>query len=353
MRLGGFNSARGGIVSALASSTEALLAAQDSRGTWRDFPQVGGGSDEWVTGYIAAGLSGVPSRRVRAAVTRAWDALALRQRWSGGWGFMPTYPADADSTACALRVAEALFLGEGLQAWRGRAFLASHQRNSGGLATYVWPRRMAWTTGMRDRFDGWCAPHVCVSSHAALLRHFRGRHRLLEFLLAKQQPDGSWRSYWWYDERDYATAFAVMALAGSADPRHQEAVRRAIAWARCAPTSGGAVVSAAAPNGSAFATALRLQVLAVAAEEVSALAPRQAAVDWLLASQLQSGLWTSSAWLRFPPTDVADTSKISEWHIGRMVEAGVMSDGFKLFTTATVVSALQAVLAGSVGDGTN
>jgi squalene-hopene/tetraprenyl-beta-curcumene cyclase len=266
---------------------------------------------------------------------------------------MPGYPADADSTACALRVAEALFLGKSLRAWRGRAFLARHQCKGGGLSTYVWPARMVWATGMRHRFEGWCAPHVCVSSNAALLRGFRGRDRLLDFLLAQQQPDGSWRSYWWYDEREYATAFAAMALAQSTDRRHQEAVRRAITWACYAPTSRGAVVSAAAPNGSAFATALRLQVLALAGDEASAFAPRQAALDWLLASQQQSGLWASSAWLRFPPTDVAETSKISEWHIGRMVEAGVMSDGFKLFTTATVVSALQAVVAGSAGDETD
>ena len=346
----GISEPGGRVDKALATATRALLAAQDPGGGWMDFPGLGGGSDEWVTGYVGASLAAVPYDGVRSALTRAWGALAGRQRWTGGWGFMPAYPADADSTACALRVAEAIPGGGGLRAWRARAFLARHQRRGGGIATYVWPKRMVWATGMRHRFDGWCSPHVCVSSNAALLARFRGRRRLLEYLLTKQSPDGSWRSYWWYDEREYATALAVAALAPSPDPRHRSAVRRAVAWACSAPAVGGAVETAAAPEGSAFATALRLQVLA-AGEPGMADAPREAALAWLLARQRDDGTWRSSAWLRFPPTQVADTAQIRLWHIGQMVEAGVMPDARGLFTTATVVCALQAARDGSVPHG--
>jgi hypothetical protein len=327
------------LAAAAAAAVRGLLAAQDSRGCWLDFPQVGGGSDEWVTGYVGAAVAA----SAPAAAQRAWESLVARRRWSGGWGFMPSYPADADSTACALRLAESLPSGGGTRAWRARAFLARHQRASGGISTYLWPRRMMWHTRMRDRFDGWCAPHVCVSANAAHLARFRGRRRLLDFLRATQRADGSWCSYWWYDEREYATAFAAEALLASGDQRDAAAVRRAIDWARRARIQNGAVRTAAAPEGSAFATALRLRVLALGDDDDLAEV-RAPMLEWLLAAQRADGLWPASTWLRFPPTEIADTASITEWHIGQMVKAGVMSDGYGLFTTATVLAMLRVML---------
>src|SRR4029077_12196276 len=174
-----------------------------ARGCWLDFPSVGEGSDEWVTGYVGAAV-GVASP---TAAARAWHSLAIRKRWSGGWGYMPSYPADADSTTCALRLAETLPNSGGLRARRARFFLSRHQHANGGLSTYRWPRRMVWRTGLRETFKGWCSPHVCVTANAAQLRRFSGRARCLAYLRKAQRADGSWRAYWWYDEDEYATAF--------------------------------------------------------------------------------------------------------------------------------------------------
>ncbi|HXD48536.1 MAG TPA: prenyltransferase/squalene oxidase repeat-containing protein [Gemmatimonadaceae bacterium] len=319
----------------------ALLASQDARGAWSDFPRVGNGSDEWVTGYVGAAVAA----HAPAAAERAWRSLAARRRWSGGWGFMPSYPADADSTVCALRLAESLPNGGGLRAWRARAFVRRHQRFDGGIATYLWPRRMVWHTRLRESFEGWCAPHVCVSANAAQLHRFAGRRRVLDFLVAKQDRDGAWRAYWWYDEREYATALAVDALASSPDSRHRAAARRGVEWAAHAASAEPAVHTAAAPDGSPFATALRLHVLARGGAAVADLRARTAA--WLVEAQAATGLWPASAWLRFPPTQTVDTSTIGEWHIGEMVRAGVMVDDRALFTTATVVTALHAAAAAS------
>jgi hypothetical protein len=63
-----------------------------------------------------------------------------------------------------------------------------------------------------------------------------------------------------------------------------------------------------------------------------------------LASQRADGKWPASAWLRFPPTEVMDTATIGQWHFGQMIRAGVMFDERGLFTTATVLIALQAML---------
>jgi hypothetical protein len=342
---GCFERRREAIAASCAAALQGLLRAQDTEGRWRDFPEVGGGSDEWVTGYIGAAVA--PAAPLQAA--RAWAHLAARQRWSGGWGFMPSYPADADSTVCALRLEQLLSPRAGVRGWRARAFLARHQRANGGISTYVWPRRMMWHTRLRDRFDGWCSPHICVSANAARLGEFRGLHRLLDFLADTQQAEGSWRAYWWHDEREYATALAAEALAESPQRRHRTAVDRAIEWARHASRLEPVVKSSAVPDGSAFATALRLRVLCLQRGADKLAGDMQTMIDWLIDTQRPSGLWPASACLRFPATEVVDTTTIREWHIGQMVRAGVMTDGHALFTTATVLQALRAVMHAAAG----
>ena len=207
---------------------------------------------------------------------------------------------------------------------------------------------MAWHTRRRESFEGWCSPHACVSANAAQLHRFAGRHRVLDYLADEQSGDGSWRAYWWYDEREYATALAVTALASSSDARHRAAAKRGVEWAARASQENCVVRTAAAPDGSAFATALRLQVLAHGGEETAQLC--DCSIAWLVESQLATGLWPASAWLRFPPTQVVDTTTIHEWHLGEMVRAGVMLDDRALFTTATVVSALHTSIAPSRRD---
>ena len=326
------------VAASVSAALAGLLAAQDAGGCWLDFPTVGEGSDEWITGYVGAAVA----HAAPAAAARAWQALATRKRWSGGWGYMPSYPADSDSTICALRLAESLPNGGGVRAWRARVFLARHQHANGGIATYHWPRRMVWHTRLRETFEGWCSPHVCVSANAALLGRFKRRSRLLEFLRATQRSDGSWRAYWWYDEGEYATALAAEALASSAQPAHRAAVRDAIRWVWTTASGDGVVRTPAAPDGSAFATALRLRVLTLDDTPAST----ELALDmvaWLLRIQRSDGLWPSSGWLRFPPTEIVDTATIPEWHVGKMIRAGVMLDERGLFTTATVLTALRAI----------
>lgn len=339
------------VSAAIGRAVGHLVSSQDASGRWRDFPQVGGGSDEWVTGYVGAALAAVQAPAALSAALGAWRSLAARQRWSGGWGYMPSYPADADSTACALRLAEAVGAGSGLRGARARAFLARHQRADGGIATYLWPMRMRWHTRLRETFAGWCSPHVCVSANAAQLANFRGRRRLYAFLRHTQQADGWWRAYWWYDDKEYATAAAVTALAASGDRRDTAAVARALSWACDAARRSAVVVTAAEPAGSAFATALRARILALDRDNAVAAAALDAALAWLLAGQRADGGWASSAWLRFPPTETVDPARIGEWQLGQMVRAGVMQDGRGLFTTATVLGLLAAIARNAASHG--
>ncbi len=339
---GSSDEAEADIARAAKAAVAFLVAAQDERGRWLDFPEVGGGSDEWVTSYVGTALAAMPDASAQRAARLGWLALRAQPRWSGGWGYMPTYPADADSTAWALRLAESLRVRRDLRVWRARAFLSWHQRANGGVATYAFPSLMVRITGLKGSFDGWCTAHCCVTANVAHLVRFRGREPARRFLRARQRSDGSWPSYWWAD-CEYATTLAAEALAQSDPSSDCAAVGRAVAWACCAPAVDGGAVSATVPGGSAFATALRLRLLALSPAGVETAGPRRAAVEWLIRTQCPDGAWPSSAWLRFPPTHVVDPTSIAEWHFGRMVEAGVMVDQRRLFTTATVLTALCAM----------
>lgn len=332
---------RAAIDQAVAAASAALIRAQDAQGRWLDFPELGTGSDEWVTAYVAAALAGVSTVDAQAAALRAWESLATQQRWSGGWGFMASYPADGDSTACALRLAQSLPPRHRLRTWRARRFLGWHQRVNGGIATYVWPRFMALHTKLPESFAGWCASHVCVSANAAAVSGFKGRRRILAYLRSQQLDDGSWRAYWWHDEREYATALAANAFARSSDDADIGVLQRAVQWA-CGDCRRRAIPgTSAAPDGSPFAAALRLQVLLLGSPQIAG-ALCEESLAWLLAGQRNDGTWAPAAWLRFPPTEVVDTTTIAHWQVGKLVRTGVMPDSCGLFTTATVLTALLA-----------
>lgn len=326
---------------AVDAASAALVRAQDVHGRWLDFPELGSGSNEWVTGYIGAALVGSSTVEARAAASRAWKSLAAQRRWSGGWGFMPSYPADSDSTACVLRLAQSLPLVHRMRTWRARHFLGLHQRLDGGIATYVWPRFMAFHTKLPESFAGWCGSHVCVSANAAAVIGLKGRRRILAYLRSQQLSDGSWRAYWWHDEREYATALAASAFAQAGDCADVSVLQRAVQWACDDCRHRPIPVNSAAPDGSPFAAALRLRVLFLGNRQ-DAAALCEESLSWLLARQRNDGTWASAAWLRFPPTEVVDTTTITDWQVGKLIRAGVMSDSRGLFTTATVLTALHA-----------
>lgn len=337
---------------ALARGTAWLVATQWPDGLWRDYPDVGGGSDGWVAAYVGTVLAGLPDPRAQWAARRAWLMLRLQDWWSAGWGYQARHPHDADSTAWALRLAARLDASRSWSAWRGHRYLARHQRADGGVATFDVPWAMRRHTGLRSRFDGWCAPHACVTAAAAGVPGFAGAAGARAWLRARQHEDGAWRAYWWHDEREYATALAAEALAGGDAPHDRAAARAAVAWALCAARADPVARSApTTPCGSAFATALRLRVLALAdgVDAPAAGGAIAAALHWLLGAQRYDGSWPPSAWLRFPPTAEPDPSRLSEWRWGELAECGVVVDARGVLTTATVVEALRALRAAGWG----
>ena len=166
---------------------------------------------------------------------------------SGGWGYNATVPPDADSTIWAVQLAERVAGGASASLGAARAFLERHRRPGGGLATYAdaAPVRAdmgfpAWVS-----YRGWTSAHPCVTAAASNVRLLGDQPDELDaYLRRTQRSDGSWPAYWWAD-REYATALAVLGLAGrrpGPGPAHAQGGREAThpppstaPWAGCEP----------------------------------------------------------------------------------------------------------------------
>jgi squalene cyclase len=326
--------------SALERGIRFIVAQQSDDGLWRDFLTPAGEASEWPTGFIGATLAVVGADD--AALHRALDALVVRQRDDGGWGYNRSVPTDADSTAWVLLFL-ALMGRRGSECDRAASCLVRHQGPAGGVATYrePGPIRRFMGVGRWVRFGGWCRPHTEVTATAgrALAALDSGSDAeaiaaAWRYVRSQQRPDGCWPSYWWTSPH-YATVEAMqLAPAGGG----REAVDRAAAWVLQSQQHDGAW-SAPGVGASAFATALSLSVLLGAG---AAGAPVDRAVARLCAFQEGDGGWPCHPMLRIPLPGDAHPDRHRPRPFGRGV---VVRDQHRTFTSAVCVAALARACA--------
>jgi hypothetical protein len=287
-------------------------------------------SDEWVTAYTACVLAAGDDAAAQAAAGCALDLLCARRPLQDGWGYNGNVPPDADSTIWVCRLAGALNRhGDVAPALR---FLERCRQPDGGLSTYASAegvgRTMRWPRAAS--FRGWLASHACVTAAAAALPQFGSAPELHEYLRRTQHADGHWEGYWWPDP-EYATALAVEALGERGGTKDTPAIAAAVAWARKLPMST-----------SAFALACRIRILRCADGEAC-----RGLVAKLAELQSSDGSWPSSARIRIPPPDFMHPESIWNWDYRRKDVYGIRLDRERIFTTATVLNALQLGLTGT------
>jgi squalene-hopene/tetraprenyl-beta-curcumene cyclase len=200
-----------------------------------------------------------------------------------------------------------------------------------GLGEPAVERACGWVEGMQSRNGGWGAfdkdndaywlyeipffdfgavidpPSVDVTGHAVELLARKPGHedslgRGVEYLLAKQEPDGSWFGRWGVNYV-YGTGAALPALEAAGIPHDHPAVRRAVAWLEsvqhadggfgedCRSYDEGEAGLAWHGRGepTASQTAWALLGLVAAGEASSDAASRAAA--WLAETQQPDGDW--------------------------------------------------------------
>jgi hypothetical protein len=294
-----------GLGAASHRAAEFLLARQDADGGWRDFNLYKGVATSWTTAYVASSLTGAVDLddRIPAATEAAARFLRHHREPVGGWAYNARCTADADTTAIALN-----FLAERMPAsnLKDVAVLASFQRADGGFATY----------GHLPATHPWAASHAEVTATAlrALARYLAADHAILlagREWLARQATNPEAAVYWW-------TTPAYLGLE----------------LARLGLPMGDGVATPCADSGP-FASALDLErsILSGAGRAATA-----AAAEALIGRQLADGSWPSAPILLVPDPAARVGSAAAR--------AGpANADQRQTFTTATVLSALNAVRA--------
>jgi squalene cyclase len=323
----------------MAKAVGFLIRAQHSDGLWRDFVTFAGESDEWVTAYVATALAGVDSAAARESTRKAWYAMSKRARRAGGWGYNKESPADADSTAWALRMASALGKSNLASVVRGKRLLTAQQRRDGGIATcssQVWGACFARMSSSA-RWSGWCDSHSCVTAASADALDAKERRNALAFLRKRQEVRGRWIGYWWADH-EYPTTLALDALKRLGRSSDEARVRKALRWIASRIDSSGAVRSGVTGEASAFSTACALGVLAQNSRWHPSSAARKC-LKWLIDHQRRDGSWASSATLRLPFPEDLEPESVEDWPLGDGF-GDICLDHRSVFTTACVVGAL-------------
>ncbi len=320
--------------------------SQKADGRWLDFRfrfLVGDTdviSSQWVTAYV--GESFARAGGASAALARARDWLLANQHPGGAWGFSRATPADADSTANAVRF---LARWREVKPWDGALAEACAQllrywdEPGEGFRTYRLPDQpdpRGWAT-----FPGssWCDVHLCVTALAAGALHAAGpeRHRrLLEacarHVAERQAPEGFWEAYWWQG-RTYSTHHAarLLALLGEAPER----ISRAVDWTLQARAADGGWGNGLGGEPAAFHTALSVSTLLLDPRHRQGPEVREG-IAWLMRHQQADGGWANVPVMRMPRLDEHEPWKDPE---GCLL-IPVLTDRNRLFTTATVLHAL-------------
>jgi squalene-hopene/tetraprenyl-beta-curcumene cyclase len=189
-------------------------------------------------------------------------------------------------------------------------------------------RGVAWTTGMQSRDGGWAAfdadntralanhlpfcdfgevidpPSADVTAHVVEMLAAEGRaaepacRRGVRWLLANQEPDGSWFGRWGANYV-YGTGAVVPALVAAGVPATSRPVRRAVRWLEQHQNDDGGWGEDLrsyddrdwAGRGESTASQTAWALLALLAAGERSAAPVERGVRWLADTMLPEGTW--------------------------------------------------------------
>jgi squalene cyclase len=319
-------------------------------GCWSDFLTLAGESVYWVTGYVgyalarSAALQGEEEKK--RLLLSAGSRILERQGEDGGWGYGPGVPSDADSTSWCL-----LFLsGLGTQSAESRqkalSFLLKHQSPlDGGFRTYAKPSEVGRYMMLDGSvsFEGWSSSQMCVTpvaAHAlAEAGSTVGLERALGCVRRGQVEEGYWEPYWW-SERLYSTVHCMELLMARGTAEDARLVGRAQDWIAKTQLASGAWSDSPEAGGVPFSTGLALSGL-MAGPRNSFSDNVRRGVEWLLTDQLPDGSWSAHHILRIPHPSTTEPWKQSYWKPDGKAINAVIKDQRRLYTTATVFTALS------------
>ncbi len=296
---------RNDVTVAVASGLDYILSLQGADGAWTDWSLPPGPAPHWTTAHVGRCLTTVPgphSPRLGQAMQQAADWLDTHRLPGGAWGYNDKVDPDADTTALAVLFFTDLDREAGQESIE---FLRRAQRPDGGFATFL-PDGLA---------GAWGQSHAEITAISILALcgvpgGIEASHveRGLAWLRRHRREDGTWASYWWTTPY-LSTALALLCLAAFGNGEDT-----------------GFEIPRTIPDDNLQAAHL----LAMTPQESP---HRKIFTEQLLRAQNSDGSWAGRAALRIPPRDCA-----APWN--ETDPSPVFADPHRLFTTATVVSAL-------------
>jgi squalene-hopene/tetraprenyl-beta-curcumene cyclase len=317
-------------------------------GFWSDFLTLAGESVFWVSGYVGSSLiSGGSSSGERELLEKTCASMLRCQNLDGGWGYGYGVPSDGDSTSWCLLFLSKLIDRNREELRRALAFLLKHQSPfDGGFRTYAEPRAVGRFMRVDESvsFEGWGSSQMCVSAVAAQAlmenRSPKFVEEVLSYIRDGQSIQGYWNSYWWTGKL-YATSHSLRALNLRGERADVNRIMSGQRWiAQTQLPDGSWTDSTIQESGWAFSTALAVSGL-IAGPKVDFEPQVKNGVRWLLEHQLLDGSWVSNHILRIPFPWSKDPWNQQSWKVDGKAVSAVIRDHRRLFTAATVFTALS------------
>jgi squalene-hopene/tetraprenyl-beta-curcumene cyclase len=267
-----------------------------------------------VIALLDAGISPEHPALLRAGDWLIGQEVTARGDWAirkpdlapGGWAFEfenDLYP-DVDDTAVVALALRALGIGAGAVE-RGLAWTAGMQSRSGGWGAFDVDNEALWLYKLPFCDFGKVTdePSADVSAHALEVlaqvpRYATEVQRGLDWLLAEQEPDGSWFGRWGVNHL-YGTGAALPALEACGLPSDHPAIRRAVAWLEAVQQPNGSfgedIRSYADPSwrgrGRPTPSQTAWALLGYVAAGEAGSDPARRAAEWLCSEQQPNGDW--------------------------------------------------------------
>lgn len=308
----------------------------DGEGLWTDFMTTAGTSKYWVTYYTAYQLA---DAKIHLPILKELSQRIANSQISGSYN--ETIPEDSDTLNFMVGFMKTQEIKVSSLANMKWLDYAGHD---GGWVTYKDEAALRKRLNLKSgtSLDGWTSPKICVSATACKILSLSNEHkeetRATElYLLNNQNKEGYWDSYWWTSPI-YATSWAVQALSEQLEYREQCA--KACDWMLKRQLDTGAWINPFTNEQSAFYTALAVKALVIYDSKKFA-AELEKASSWLINQQTMDGSWQTSRILAIPATDVMKISEVTHWRKSSFGVNIVVDDHNRVFTTATVVNALN------------
>jgi hypothetical protein len=326
-------------ISEAINKTEEFISSKLCNDIWEDFLTNAGLGRNWITGYVISMMGELGGNTL--PLDRILDNLLV----SGG-KYNENIVEDADSSN--FLVNSLIVLGRDIPDSVINSWLKFQNKDKGFSTYYNNDIKKAMRMREDADFKGWFSSQNCVTAVACLAASQRLSDSSLkniyrdtrDFLVEKQEKDGSWKSYWW-TERIYSTCFSVMALYNDKD----------INAAIC-KNGIDYIISHQAENGNwcnqgqpcTFYTALALKTIMLCYQysKDSILIPYiEKGMSWICKMQYDDGSWCSSRMLRLPFPDELEPENVKDWRNTSFGLNCLVDDHNRIFTSAMVYNTLK------------